>query len=37
MSESRDAEKAYGVHTNPKKSERVSFSAEDKIIVIAEG
>ncbi|HSQ70889.1 MAG TPA: hypothetical protein VLM87_00575 [Rubrivivax sp.] len=37
MSESRDAEKAYGVHTNPKKSERTSFSAEDKIIVIAEG
>ncbi len=37
MSESRDAEKAYGVHTNPKKSERASFSAEDKIIVISEG
>ena len=37
MSESRDAEKAYGVHTNPKKSERVTFSPEDKIIVIAEG
>ena len=27
MSESHDADKAYGVHTNPKKSERVSFSA----------
>jgi Trk K+ transport system NAD-binding subunit len=37
MGESRDAAKAYGVHTNPKKSERTSFSAEDKIIVIAEG
>jgi len=37
MSESRDAEKAYGVHTNPKKSERTNFSVEDKIIVIAEG
>ena len=36
MSESRDADKAYGVHTNPKKSERVSFSPEDKIIVVAE-
>jgi len=36
MSESHDAEKAYGVHTNPKKSERVNFSAEDKSIVIAE-
>jgi hypothetical protein len=37
MSESHDAEKSYGVHTNPKKSERVNFSAEDKIIVISEG
>ncbi|MBI5955283.1 MAG: NAD-binding protein [Chloroflexi bacterium] len=37
MSESRDAEKAYGVHTNPKKSGRVTFSPEDKIIVISEG
>ena len=37
MSESRDAEKAYGVHTNPKKSEKMIFTPEDKIIVIAEG
>jgi hypothetical protein len=37
MSKSRDAEKAYGVHTNPKKSERMSFLPEDKIIVISEG
>ena len=37
MSESHDADKAYGVHTNPKKAERVNFSAEDKIIVISEG
>jgi voltage-gated potassium channel Kch len=37
MSESHDAEKAYGVHTNPKKSEKVTFSAGDKVIVIAEG
>jgi hypothetical protein len=36
MSESHDADKAYGVHTNPKKSEQVSFSADDKVIVIAE-
>ena len=36
MSESHDADKAYGVHTNPKKSERLSFSADDKIVVIAE-
>ena len=37
MSESHDAEKAYGVHTNPKKSERVLFKPEDKLIVISEG
>jgi hypothetical protein len=35
-SEANDAGKAYGVHTNPKKSERVTFSPEDKVIVIAE-
>jgi Trk K+ transport system NAD-binding subunit len=34
--EARDAGAAYGVHTNPKKSELVTFSAEDKIIVLAE-
>lgn len=37
MSESHDAEKAYGVHTNPKKSEKVLFKPEDKLIVISEG
>ncbi len=31
-----DAGKSYGVHTNPKKSEQVTFAVEDKIIVIAE-
>jgi voltage-gated potassium channel Kch len=36
MSESGNAEKSYGVHTNPKKSEKISFSLEDKVIVIAE-
>jgi voltage-gated potassium channel Kch len=36
MSESHDAEKSYGVHTNPKKSASMTFSPEDKIIVIAE-
>lgn len=36
MSESHDAEKVYGVHTNPKKSEKVTFKPEDKLIVIAE-
>ena len=35
-SESNDAGKAYGVHTNPKKSEKVTFASEDKVIVIAE-
>lgn len=37
MSESKDSAKAYGVHTNPKKSEKVSFKPEDRLIVIAEG
>ncbi len=37
MSESHDASKAYGVHTNPKKAEMVTYSSEDKLIVIAEG
>jgi hypothetical protein len=36
LSESHNAEKAYGVHTNPKKSEAVTFAPEDKVIVIAE-
>jgi voltage-gated potassium channel Kch len=34
--EARQAAKSYGVHTNPKKSEPVVFSPEDKIIVVAE-
>lgn len=37
MSESHDAEKAYGVRTNPNKAEKVLFNPEDKLIVIAEG
>jgi voltage-gated potassium channel Kch len=36
LSENHDAEKSYGVHTNPKKSSSVTFTPEDKIIVIAE-
>ncbi len=36
MNESRTIEKSYGVHTNPKKSERVIFAPEDKLIVISE-
>jgi len=35
-SEAGDAGKAYGVHTNPKKSEKIVFTTEDKVIVIAE-
>jgi len=35
--EESDSSKAYGVHTNPKKSEKVVFTSEDKVIVIAEG
>jgi ion channel POLLUX/CASTOR len=34
--EANNAGKAYGVHTNPKKSETATFSPEDKVIVIAE-
>jgi voltage-gated potassium channel Kch len=34
--EATDAGKAYGVHTNPRKFETVTFSPDDKIIVIAE-
>ena len=36
MSEHHNSEKSYGIHTNPKKSEKVSFTPEDKLIVIAE-
>jgi voltage-gated potassium channel Kch len=34
--EARQAAKSYGVHTNPRKSEPVVFSSEDKLIVVAE-
>jgi Trk K+ transport system NAD-binding subunit len=36
IAEATDAGKAYGVHTNPKKSEMVTFAPDDKVIVIAE-
>ena len=36
MSEATDAGKSYGIHTNPKKSGMVTFSPEDKVIVVAE-
>jgi voltage-gated potassium channel Kch len=35
-SEAGNAEKSYGVHTNPRKSEQVTYQPEDKVIVIAE-
>jgi voltage-gated potassium channel Kch len=35
-SESKDAGKSYGVHTNPRKSKEVTFAPEDKVIVFAE-
>ncbi|MDX2227553.1 MAG: NAD-binding protein [Verrucomicrobiae bacterium] len=34
--EMHDAEKSYGVRTNPEKSAMVTFAPEDKIIVLAE-
>jgi hypothetical protein len=34
--EAKDAANAYGVHTNPKKSELVTFAEGDKVIVLAE-
>ncbi len=34
--EAGNAAKSYGVHTNPLKSETVTFAPEDKIIVLAE-
>jgi ion channel POLLUX/CASTOR len=36
VSEAKVAGKAYGVHTNPKKSAEVVFTSADKVIVIAE-
>jgi hypothetical protein len=36
ISQMHDAGKSYGVRTNPKKSEEVTFAPEDKIIVLAE-
>jgi hypothetical protein len=36
MSDANQPMSSYGVHTNPKKSELITFSPEDKIIVVAE-
>lgn len=37
LRESNDASTSYGIYTNPKKSAPVTFSAQDKVIVLAEG
>lgn len=36
LSEIDSEQKSYGVHTNPRKSESITFSPDDKIIVVAE-
>ncbi|MBC7876154.1 MAG: NAD-binding protein [Anaerolineales bacterium] len=36
MSENHDTSKSYGIHTNPDKSAMVTFTSEDRIIVISE-
>ena len=36
IAEANNGRKNHGVHTNPKKSETVTFAPEDKVIVIAE-
>jgi hypothetical protein len=37
MREAGDSSKSYGVHTNPKKNEKMIFAPADKVIVISEG
>jgi voltage-gated potassium channel Kch len=36
LDEAGDKDKSYGIHTNPKKSEPVTFAPEDRLIVVAE-
>ncbi len=36
MARANQAAEAYGVHLNPRKSEMITFSAEDRVIVLAE-
>jgi hypothetical protein len=36
VSEQHDASKSYAVHTNPHKSNQVTFSVQDKVIVLVE-
>lgn len=37
QAEAKDASRAYGVVVNPRKSEKVAFAQEDRIIVLSEG
>lgn len=36
MKDMNDSEKSYGVRTNPKKSDKITLAAEDKVIVLAD-
>lgn len=36
VSQAKDESKSYGVHTNPKKSQPVTFAPDDRVIVLAE-
>jgi Trk K+ transport system NAD-binding subunit len=36
MTDAGNAEKSYGIRTNPKKSEKVVFAPEDRVIVVSE-
>jgi hypothetical protein len=36
FAESGDSEHAYSVHINPRKSEQVTFTPQERIIVLAE-
>jgi voltage-gated potassium channel Kch len=36
VAEAGEAAKSYGVHTNPKKSELLTFTSTDKVVVLAE-
>ena len=36
MAQAKNAARSYGVAVNPKKSEKLAFSAADQVIVLAE-
>ena len=37
VADARRGDRGYGVHVNPKKTDRIQFAAGDKVIVLAEG